>query len=340
MKEEGIGLYGLILATLAGLLGFGIYSLIKTPLAEPLLLSLLIGITIGSILPPHTELKRGLEIATRVFLPIGLVFYSANNLNFVKVSQFHTRMLILLLTVMVVYFLSIIITGRLLNQRRQITYLIANGSAICGASAIVITSPAVDAKPDDVSVSLLSVFITAMTALFIIFPFIATTSGMTDRTYGILSGMVLQFTGLIKIAVGTIPYLERVMSGKGLLSFTLSIKAVRYLGLLVSVPLFTSMLKGRFYLPWVLWLFLIPGVVGTWAYQHVESFYSNVMIPVIHPLHTVSWSIVMASIGLNADIRQLLSNNGAKALMMAFVGFFSATVTFFAGFYFLSIFNL
>ena len=39
----------------------------------------------------------------------------------------------------------------------------------------------------------------------------------------------------------------------------------------------------------------------------------------------------MAAIGLNVDIRKLLTNNGAKALIMAFVGCGAAIVTFFIG---------
>jgi uncharacterized integral membrane protein (TIGR00698 family) len=332
MDSEHKGLMGLILATLIGAGGYGIYVLVRSPLIDPLVVSLILGIIIRALFPDIGDLKNGLSLPTKIFIPVGLVFYSANNLNFIKFTGVHLNMIILLLLVVAIYFISIILTGRLLKQRRQITYLIANGSAICGASAIVITSPAVEAEPDDVSISLLSVVIVAMTALFIVFPFIATTSGMTDRTYGIFSGMVLQFTGFIRMAVGNIPYLQRAMSGEELLSFALSIKAVRYLGLLISIPIFASIIKGRFQTPWVLWVFLISGMTGTLISTHNEYFYSDIMIPVIRPLHVVSWSIALSAIGLNADIRELFSNNGARALIMAFTGFLSATVVFFIGF--------
>ena len=41
--------------------------------------------------------------------------------------------------------------------------------------------------------------------------------------------------------------------------------------------------------------------------------------------------MAMAAIGLNADIKKLLSNNGTKALIMAFGGFFAAIAAFFIG---------
>jgi len=325
-------LIGLILAAIIGAGGYGIHILVSSPLIDPLILSLVLGIVVRGLFPDVGAMEKRLSLPSRVFIPIGLVLYSIHNLNFARFAEVHMDMAILLLAVMAVYFISIIIAGRLLGQRQQITYLLANGSAICGASAIVITSPAVDAEPDDVSISLLSVTITAMTALFIIFPFVATVSGMTDRSYGILSGMVLQFTGFIRIAVGNIPYLERVMSGEGLLSLALSVKAVRYLGLLISIPVFASVIKGRFQIPLVLWIFLISGIAGTFILKYDEYLYTEIMIPFIRPIHIVSWSIALAAIGLNADIRGLFSNNGAKALIMAFVGFLSAMVVFFIGY--------
>lgn len=319
-------------STIIGVLGYGIYRLVGSHLADPLVFSLLGGIIVRALLP-EPQTKGGINSITRVLIPVGLVFYSAHSLNFARFAEVRVNMMLLLLLVVAAYFISIIIAGRLLKQRDRITYLIANGSAICGASAIVITSPAVDAEPDDVSISVLSVFITALTGLFIILPFIATTLEITDRTYGILSGMILQFTGLINVAVKNIPYLDKTMPKPELLSFALSIKAVRYLGLLLSIPIFSSIIRGRFHIPYVLWLFLLSGIAGTWIYMHNEPFYSDIMIPVIRPLHEVSWSIVMASIGLNVDIRRLLSDNGVRALVMAFIGFISATAAFFIGFY-------
>ncbi|MBI5099191.1 MAG: hypothetical protein HZB30_08110 [Nitrospirae bacterium] len=56
----------------------------------------------------------------------------------------------------------------------------------------------------------------------------------------------------------------------------------------------------------------------------------------IEPGIIVASSIAMSAIGLNADVRELFSNNGAKALIMAFAGFLAATFTFVAGLYIVS----
>lgn len=328
-------LYGLIISALVGVTGYGIHVLVRSPIAEPLVISLLLGVVIRAMLPNIGDLKNGLSLPVKVFIPIGLIFYSIHNLDLTVFTRFQPNIIILLLIVMLSYFISIIITGRLLKQRRHITYLIANGSAICGASAIVITSSAIDAEPEDVSISLLSVTMVAMTGAFIVFPFISTTLGMTDMTYSILSGTVLQLTGFIRIAMRNLSYLDMVTPYWKLIPLALSLKAVKYLGLFFSIPIFTTIIKKRFSIPYVLWVFLIFGIIGTLVFRHNEPFYNDLISHSIGPIHVVSWSIALGAIGLNAEIGRLLSDDGIKALLMAFIGFFIAIIVFFIGSYIL-----
>ena len=327
--------FGLLLAILIGVLGYGIRQITKTPVADPLLVAMIIGIMFRTIVGDKPILRTGFTMAPRIFIPIGIIFYAINNLNFVKFAQVKLSMIMLMVIIILVYFIVILIMGKFLRQKKEITFLTATGSAICGASAIAITSPAIEADPDDISISLLSVAVAALVGLFIIIPFLATLFNITNKIYGLLSASVLQFTGFVKAAVGGVPFLKQEIPQTQLVSLALSIKAVRYLGLLIAIPLFTSLMKRKIYIPWVLWIFLIAGLCGSWIYKINDIFYDCYLIPYIKPIYRVSWSIAMAAVGLNADIRQLLSNNGTKALIMAFAGFLVATGTFFLGLFIL-----
>ena len=130
-------------------------------------------------------------------------------------------------------------------------------------------------------------------------------------------------------------FLSRQLPEKELVALALSVKAARYLGLLIAIPLFASLVQKRLYVPWPLWLFLGAGLLGTWIHVTHRTFYSATLIPIVKPLYGISWSVAMAAIGLNADVRQLLSNNGAKALVMALAGCGAAIGTFFIGSMFL-----
>jgi uncharacterized membrane protein YadS len=100
---------------------------------------------------------------------------------------------------------------------------------------------------------------------------------------------------------------------------------------LIAIPLFASLIKKRVYLPWYLWAFLLSGIAGSVIYAYYKPFYSEVLIPSITPIYGVAWSIAMGALGLNANLEELLRNNGPKAVGMAFVGFFAAGIIFFIG---------
>jgi uncharacterized integral membrane protein (TIGR00698 family) len=322
---------GLLLAALLGAAAYGLTRIWDTPVLDPLVLALTAGVVLRTAIGRRTTFDTGFATAPLLCIPVGITFYAVKNLNFAAYSEVPASSMMLAALIVFVYFATVLILGRLLGQPNRISYLTAAGSAICGASAIAITSPAVDADSDDISVSLLAVTTAAAVALFTLLPFVATTVEMTDQTYGVLSGSVLQMTGFVKAAVMNLPFLSRQMGDQELVSLAMSVKAARYLGLLVAIPLFASLTQRRFYIPWTLWLFLGAGLLGTLIAVTHGDFYSATLIPVVKPLYAVSWSIAMAAIGLNADVRQLLSNNGAKALIVAFAGCGAAIVTFFLG---------
>jgi uncharacterized membrane protein YadS len=182
------------------------------------------------------------------------------------------------------------------------------------------------------------VALVAIVGLFIVLPFLGTLFDITREIYCLLAGSILQFTGFVEAAIGSMPYLKAHMPERELTSLALSVKAVRYLGLLIAIPLFASLVKRRVYIPWILWTFLGAGLLGTGIYYKNEIFYNDTVIPIIKPIYYISWSIALAAVGLNADAKELLSNNGAKAMVMAFGGFFAAAATFFIGLYIIQLF--
>ena len=108
---------GLLLSVLLGSLGYVIKFVIKSPVADPLLISLLLGITVRSILGEHDKIQPGLSFAPALFIPVGIIFYGAHNLNFAKLIEVEKGIIAVLVAVMVVYFAVIIILGNLLGQR-------------------------------------------------------------------------------------------------------------------------------------------------------------------------------------------------------------------------------
>ena len=327
------GIWGIMLSLLTGLAAYGIKLYTGSPAADPLLIAMITGIILRLITGEGEGLKKGYRLICLIFIPLGIIFYGARNLNFAQYFKLKLSILLLIIIIVMVYFGVIILLGRIFRQKKEITCLTGTGSAICGASAIVITSPSVNAEPDDVSISLLAVTIASVAGLSLIFPLIATTLPITNETYGLLSGAVLQFMGFVKLAVADMPLgLPAVIGPKQLLNLAVSVKAARYLGLLIAIPLFASLIRREIYIPWFLWAFLLAGAGGTVIYSADALLYRD-LIEYIKPVYDISWSIAMAAIGLSADIRKLWSDNGIKAVIMATGGFIAAVITFFIGIY-------
>ncbi len=335
--KGGRGIPGLGLAFFIAVIS---YFLGKTAnVLDVLVLSLIVGIAVRFLIRNNDYLVKlfypGILIAPIIFIPLGLVFYGIKNLNFLEFFYINPEYIALEILVVIAFFLSIILLGKLLKMKREITYLTATGSGVCGASAIIITSPAVSAEPDDISVSLISVFIAALLGFFVIFPAIAKALGMDNLIYALFSGMVMQFTGFVKLAVDTMPVnIPIVISQQSAVSIALSVKAARYLGLLIAIPLFATIIKKRVYLPWFLWVFLIAGIAGSFIAINGISL-SVAAASVVKPIYTFLWASAMAATGLNADLKVFLSKTGVKCLIMACGGLAAAILVFLFGIMFM-----
>ena len=143
---------GLLTAAFIGILAYAGTRYLQSPIADPLVMAMIAGVTVRTAMRRKTRWHRGFAAAPSVFIPVGIVFYGMKNMNFAGYTQVQSESLLLTGLVLLVYFGTILALGRLLGQKDRISYLTAAGSAICGASAIAITSPAVEADSDDISI--------------------------------------------------------------------------------------------------------------------------------------------------------------------------------------------
>ena len=311
---------GIVIASLIGSMAVSIERFTQWTVLDPLVVALIIGAAIRSFVKFDDVTISGFALTPSVFIPVGVIFYGAANLNFAKFAKVDPSDIFILLIAFVMYVISALSLASLFNLKEKVSYLIATGSAVCGASAIVITSKAIDAEPDDISNSLLPVFLSALIGLFILIPMAVSYFRISELEYGVLCGAILQFTGFVKTAVVNSPDVVK--------NVALSIKAVRYMGLLFFIPLFASFVKGKFYIPWYLWAFLGSGIMF--------SFMPNIaaiMRPTLKLILNVLWSVAMGAIGLNVNIKTLFTRTGFKAFVVSFISMIVAMGVYLIGLY-------
>ena len=110
--------------------------------------------------------------------------------------------------------------GKVLRVKRDTSFLIAAGTAICGGSAIAAISPVMNPGEEEIAVSLGTVFILNSIAL-LLFPAIGTALHMTQSQFGLWSALAIHDTssvvgatakfGAVALAVGTTVKLARAL---------------------------------------------------------------------------------------------------------------------------------
>lgn len=149
--------------------------------------------------------------------------------------------------------------GKLFGINRKSSYLISTGTAICGGSAIAAVGPVIEADDDQMSMSLVTIFVLNAIALFI-FPPIGELLEMSQQQFGTWAAIAIHDTSSV-VGAGA-------AYGEEALNVATTIKLTRALWIiplaLVSAVVFRS--KGRkISIPWFILLFVVAMVINTFC---------------------------------------------------------------------------
>lgn len=158
-----------------------------------------------------------------------------------------------------------LIGRKLLKVDRNTSYLVSSGTAICGGSAIAAVGPVINAKENEMSVALGTVFILNAIALFV-FPVIGHALGMGDVEFGTWAAIAIHDTSSV-VGAGA-AYSETA------LEVATTIKLTRALWI-IPVALFTAVIfrsKGKkLTIPWFIFWFVVAMVVNTYLLDSVPQ---------------------------------------------------------------------
>jgi uncharacterized integral membrane protein (TIGR00698 family) len=299
---------GLLVALATGLIVWFLSS--RSNVVDPLVAGILCGMILGTILGKRQSLASGLAWAPKVLIPPGIILYGARlRFNFDVVSPL-VWLQILVGLVIVVWLARTV--GKWFKLPDATSLLLAVGTAVCGASAIVIASEAVNANRRDTATSLLVITIWGLVGLGLL-PFLAKLMEMNIHDQALLYATTLQQTGLVKTAA--------IKAGGNCLSIALAIKTAR---IVTIIPLL--FIVGTLYyfpsstgpsgkqtgfkvkIPWYLWAFLVSGLCFSFIPQ-LKAYSSSV-----HPINTLIWTMAMVSIGLTVDAKSVIRSIGRPLL--------------------------
>jgi uncharacterized integral membrane protein (TIGR00698 family) len=319
---------GLLLTGTIAAIAFALRQLPGVATFSPLILAILIGIAFHNLVGTPVWAKPGVTFSLRRVLRLAIILLGLQ-LTAAQVAEVGAVGVGIIVATLLATFAFTTWMGRVLGVERKLTQLIAAGTSICGASAVIATNTVTKAHDEDVAYAVACVTVFGSIAMFV-YPLLPDLLHLDPHAFGLWSGASIHEIAQVVAAAfqdgqqagefGTVAKLSRVM---------LLAPMVIGLGLMAarnnSVAQAGSEMKAaRPPMPWF--------VLGFIALVGVNSV-------VVIPPETKTWlvflttfllSVALAAMGLETDIRKLTAKGLRPALLGAvafvFIAGFSLTL--------------
>lgn len=150
--------------------GTSVLGFARSPLS-PVLMAIVIGLVISNVFTLPATLKPGLDFAIKRVLRLGIILLGIR-LSLLDVVELGLIGIPIVVTCIVGGIAVTLLLARWLKLSPRLGLLIAVGTAICGVSAIVATSPTIEAKKEEVSYAVAVITLFGILAT-LIYPFFA-----------------------------------------------------------------------------------------------------------------------------------------------------------------------
>jgi uncharacterized integral membrane protein (TIGR00698 family) len=313
---------GIALAGAIAIVAFLARNIHGMAVFSPMILAIVIGMAFHNIVGTPSLARPGIAFSLRRLLRAAIVLLGFQ-LTASQIASVGPRGLFIVALSLTATFAFTVSTGRALGLGRKLTELIAAGTSICGASAIIATNTVTEAHDEDVAYAIACVTIFGSIAMFA-YPLLPGLLHLDPQAYGLWSGASIHEIAQAVAAsfqngqrageIGTMAKLARVMLLAPVV-FALSIKsrisAVGASGKAVKPPA-----------PW----FVIGFVV-------LVGINSLIAIPAdarraIVALTTFLLTVALAAMGLETDISKLYAKGIRPAILGALAFLFIATFSF------------
>ena len=218
--------------------------------AIALFMGLLLGFTVGN---PYTKESSKASKSLLQFAVVGLGF--GMNLH-ESLQSGKEGMLFTIVSVVGVLAIGYWLGRRMLLDTKT-SYLISSGTAICGGSAIAAVAPIIKASPNQMSISLGTVFILNAIALFI-FPPIGRFLELTQEQFGMWAAIAIHDTSSV-VGAGA-------AYGRKALEVATMVKLTRALWIIpisIATTFFFKQKESKVKIPWFIFFFILAMIVNT-----------------------------------------------------------------------------
>ena len=314
---------GLLLAAVVAISGYLLRSLPGMTTFSPMILAILLGTAFHNLVGTPAIARPGVTFSQRRLLRIAIILLGLQ-LTISQVIEVGGRGIGIIAATLAATFAFTVWMGKLLGVDRKLTQLIAAGTSICGASAVIATNTVTDAPDEDVAYAVACVTVFGSVAMFS-YPLLPGLLHLDPHGFGLWSGasiheiaqvVAASFQGGQKAGeFGTIAKLSRVMLLAPTVILLGSIAAWRAAR---NDPAAAAS-SARPPMPWF--------VLGFVALVGVNSL---ITLPAAGKIWIVAattflLSVALGAMGLDTDIRKLAVRGLRPALLGALAFIFIAS---------------
>lgn len=296
------------------------YSLREMPglvIFSPMILAVIIGMLFANTVGAAANTKEGIRFSQKTLLRLAIVLLgfqlTVDQAASIGIAGFGIVAVTLAAT-----FLFTMAVARLLGVERRLAQLIAAGTSICGASAIVAANTVTNARDEDVAYAVASITLFGTVAM-LAYPLLGALAGLDQNAFGLWAGASIHEVAQVIGAsfqygpqageAGTVAKLTRV---------ALLAPMVFAMGFAARRPrqgeAGAGEAGGRAPMPWF--------VLGFIAVVLWNSFVGipDALRPHVAFITTLMLTMGLAAMGLNANVSEIRSR-GLRPLLLALSAF-------------------
>lgn len=297
---------GLALAVGVTVLAYVVRGVTGMTLVSPLVLGVFFGMAAHALFKVPAMAKPGLKFASRPILRFAIILLGLQ-VTFGQVAEVGAAGFAIVAATLFITFFATRWIGAAIGVDRQLSELIAAGTAVCGASAIVATNTVTRGSDEDVAYAMACVTLFGSIAMFG-YPFLMPLLHLDPHAYGLWTGASVHEVAQVVAAafqggqeageVGTIAKLTRVM-----------LLAPLVLGLAWSMRSRDAASGASAPVPWFVFAFI--GVIGLNSLGILPPETKAIAAPVT----TFLLAVALSAIGLDSDLRKV-KEKGLKPLAL------------------------
>jgi len=298
-------------------LAIEIFGTEKSPIST-VLIAILLGILMGNAFTPRPGMMIGLDFTQQYILKLGIIFLGIR-LSFTDFIKFGS----VAIPLVIFCIFGVLILIKLLIKKvpisSKMSYLIAIGTSVCGATAIVATAPVINAKKTEIAYAIANITLFGVIAM-VAYPYFAEWYFDNNALEaGLFLGTSIHETS--QVAAAGLIYDQQFNNPETLDVATVT-KLIRNTFLVILIPLFAFLYnRGEFkeqkYSILSIFPYFVIGFIGMIVLRNLgDQFFSvetdnfyvwSKFIEYIKILATVFLTMAMAAVGISINLGELKS---------------------------------